>query len=301
MVCTAVHMTSCPQLPSVTQLIVEISSLTNLPPEVVRHVNGISPAAAVNAGNPSQNSRNPVFISIPKPIAFVSPTNNRGAAAATELYDSEADIFAYAVTTQSGAQPDLFRVIFDFLPRIRRTFEKGESVAEISLPLVVLNGDGSERPVPTTVRIYAACSGGPDCLTADGVGDFTGSGTPQKHAATELGLNVSLTFGPSLISTDPHAIFEVDVGLIVTHKNNPAYFNNPISPAVASAFTAEGFGSTPVFLGQPLGFAPDAAIVTAQFSRGGDDADQADANRTVVAVVVSVSSDGEALASAALP
>jgi hypothetical protein len=193
----------------------------------------------------------------------------------------------------------MFRVIFDFLPRIRQTFEKGENVAEISLPLVVLNGDGGERPVPTTVRIRAACSGGPACLTADAVGDFTGSGTPQRHAATELGLNVSLAFGPSLISADPHAILEVDVGLIVTQKNNPAYFNNPISPA--AAFTAEGFGFTPAFLGQPLGFAPDAAVVTAQFSRGGDDADQAGANRTVVAVVVAVSSDGEALASAALP
>ena len=300
-VCTTVHMTSCPQLPSVTQLIVEISSLTNLPPEMVRYVNGISPAAAVNAGNPPQNSRSPVFISIPKPIAFVIPANQQGEAAATELYDPDAKIFFYAVTTRSGAQPDTFRFIFDYLPRTRETFEKGENVAEILLPLVVLSGDGSERPVPTTVRIRAACAGGPVCLTADAVGDFTGSRIPQKHAAADLGLNVALTFGPSLISTDPHAIFEVDVGLIVTHKNNPAYFTNPISPAIAPAFTSDGSGYTPTFLGSPLGIAPDAGVITAQFSRGGDDDAPAGSNRTGVTAVVAISTDGEAFASEPLP
>jgi hypothetical protein len=302
MVCEAVQVpvVSCPQLPSVTQLIVEIASLTNLSPEMVRYANGISPTVAVNAGNPPQSSRIPVFNATPNPIAFVSPPNNQGEAAATELYDPDAQIFFYAVTTRSGAQPDTFHFIFDFLPRIRRTFQNGENVAEILLPLVLLNRDGSERPVPTTVRIGAICTGGVVCLTADAVGDFTGSGTPQSHSAAELGLNVSLTFGPSLISTDPHAIFEVDVGLIVTHKNNPAHFNL-VSPAITPAFTADGLGFTPPLLGSPLGIAPNAGVITAQFSRGGDVDAPAGANRIGVTAVVAIGTDGEALASEHLP
>ena len=135
----------------------------------------------------------------------------------------------------------------------------------LSLPLVVLNSDGSERAVAATLN--AVCVGF-GCGNATVSGDF-GTGKP-KYSASALGLDLDFAFVPSPNSSVPHPVVELQVPLVVTMQNDPAYFAaspcpsdaNPIS-GYCNAFTKDvrGFTTSPNLLGpgKSVGFAPYAA------------------------------------------
>jgi hypothetical protein len=162
-------------------------------------------------------------------------------------------------------------------------------IGDITLPLAVLNRDGSERSVTTTLQIRAGCSGESVCLTATIVGDFLATGSVQQHSAAELGILFRFRHGRSPNSMIPHAIYEVQTPLLLTIANDPAYFGvkaridgSPLSAkqgsptgvnqisGVPTAFDHDVVGFSPAFLGAPVGAAPGAANVTATFSNNGD-------------------------------
>ena len=110
--------TTCPQLPTVTQAVLEAAALGLSPPEMVAAQNSIPAGSNVNAGNPAVVPQG-LFVPTPfpftattspklfdllktlTPLAFISANNSNGAAAATQLYDADADTFLYAVTVSS--------------------------------------------------------------------------------------------------------------------------------------------------------------------------------------------------------
>jgi hypothetical protein len=298
-----VGMTSCPTLPKFTEIILEIAGLTNARPEMVRYTNKVSPGVTVNAANPpTSGSESAIALSSLTPLAFISAQTDNRQAVATQLYDSNADSLFYAVISKENTirQPDTLDLIYDHLPWMNQKFLRGQHLGDISLPLVVLNSDGTERQVPTTLHIRAVCTGGPECVSASVTGDFLGKGTTQTCGAAELGLSFAIEFGASPISSDRHAIITVQVPLLVTHANDPPYFV-PNFDTLRSTFVVDGLGFTPVFLGRPIGASPVAAPFPASFSKNSD-GDEAAANPLpAIAPYLVISADGDALASAPLP
>jgi hypothetical protein len=239
--CTIFKMTTCPQLPTITQAMLEVAGLTNSPPEMVAAQNSIAPGYNVIAGNPATQPYAPNFlpISFPlpvgsttsttvsellstlTPIAFISQKS--GTAAPAQLYDPSVDSFLYAVgvsssgTGNSGTgnltNPDTVYFFYDDLGRVAQNFTKNQIVAKFSFPLTVLNGNGSENaPVMVTLEVLAICNGGPSCLQAY----VSGGGITPSTPASDLGIQFALVFSASPTSTQKHAIFEVAVPLLVT-------------------------------------------------------------------------------------
>jgi hypothetical protein len=241
----------CPQIPTITQWVLEVAGLTNSPPEAIRAQNSITPGSSVTAGNVAAvptgalpdyplplnaTSSPPLFspgnattapsglLTTLTPIAFASQNPQISTtAAATPLYDPSADTFVYAVGVSSKAavnaagltDPDKVYFFFDdHFTNTNQKFSTGQIVAKFSFPLTFLNNDGSESPVMTTLQVTATCNGGPSCLTAQAVG---GIGTPKNPVdASQLGIQFALVFSGSPTLAQNHAIFEVAVPLLVT-------------------------------------------------------------------------------------
>lgn len=329
----------CPQLPTISQGILEIAGLLNARPEAIRAAAGVT-GAAVYAGNtlaPTPPESAQVPLSSLTPLAFLGAPTSRGQATPTQLYDPKANNFFYAVTTLGPVtlQPQTLNLSFDDLLRTVPVFIKGQNVGKISLPLAVLKPDGAggttEFPVCgaqgcpasiATLQITATCTGGPKCLTGMVTGDFTGTGTQATYPAAQVGVTVSAAFGRSPISSQPHATFSVQVPLLVTMANDPPYFG--LSPITGQAtFSSDQTGAPAPVLGAgfSVGIPPYAAPpclgaacpsttppappppttfgFCASFSNNstGPVARPAPA----VAAFVQIGTDGETLASAALP
>jgi hypothetical protein len=304
--CATLGMTNnnCPQLPTITQAVLEAAGLSNSPPEMVRAQNNIAPGSSVTAGNaaavppddplPLDSMSTPTLadlLSTLTPLAFTS--QNSGTAEATQLFDPNADAFLYAVGVSSlGATnavgltvADTAYFFYDDLFRNNRTFNNNQVVAKFSFPLTVLNTNGTENPpVMITLQVKAICSGGPTCLKAQIVG---GIGTPQNPVdASQLGIQFALVFSASPTSTQQHAIFEVAVPLLVTGacvganpqcipgepqpppNTDPAYFSflHTTKPGPINTATFTAFGST----GDALGATPTQSgiLPTGAFSIG---------------------------------
>lgn len=267
-VCGNLNVT-CPQLPTITQAALEIAAQFNAPTEMVRSQDN-DPPALVAANPPLASAQPPLDLSTSTPLAFVGSTSVTGQAAATQSYDENANGFFYAVTSIGGpnAQPDTVHFIYEDLFRTVDGVSKGQQVAIISLPLVVLDGS-TERVVQTTLQFVATCKGGfASCVTtALATGDFSGNGKSKTYSADQIGLSVTSSFGPTPISLlVPHATFQVDVPLIVTSATDPLYLQSPPKNAVLfQAFFGPETGfmpKTPNILGtktSSIGIAPFAA------------------------------------------
>jgi hypothetical protein len=245
--------TTCPQLPTFTQAILEAAGLANSPPEMVAAQNGLPPGSNVYASNPAveplslfsptpfplTSTTSPTLselLSTLTPLAFVSsPTKPTP----VQLYNSDANTFLYAVTVSSvgfftppgGPVPDTLYLIYEDLSRSNQSFTKGQVVAKFSLPLTVLNSAGAERPVmlagppvKTTTLTITSCANGPSgCFMVTAAGDFLGNGTqqtlpPASCSATPaaIGISCAVVFSASPTSSGRHAIFELAVPLVVT-------------------------------------------------------------------------------------
>jgi hypothetical protein len=269
-VCSFVGQNPCPQLPTVSQGVLEIAGLLNARPEAVRAGQGV-PGSAVNAGNVTVSP--PASLASLTPLAFIGAMTSRETATATQLYDPTANSFFYAVTTlgtvEGTSQPQTLNLFYDYLLRTVPVFIKGQTVAKISLPLTVLISNGSERFVcgaqgcpasEATLTITATCTGGPTCLAGTISGDFAGSGTQQSYPAADLGVAFSETFGASPISKLPHATFAVQVPLIVTAANDAPYFAfNDIANKTVFEADDTGFPAPVLGAGVSVGVPPYAA------------------------------------------
>lgn len=267
---------SCPQLPTVTQVILQYAALETSSPDFVRRpakLGGLAQCSIAGNDVPSgsftpcdANAINAVNRPVPSPIvlsalANLTPlaftVNKQGQAVPTQPSDPSAVGFFYAVTTTTGAngQPDTLQLFYDYPPLTSSTFATGQVVADISLPLQVLNADGSERLVcgaqgcpasVATLKIRAFCNGGPACLTATVKGDFFGNGKFETPLAADLGLQVALVFSSSPNSKTIHAIFEVQAPLLVTGPTNSAQCGKAISAGTPDPTDC---GNNPAYFG----------------------------------------------------
>ena len=162
-ICTEVGMTSCPQLPTVAQIVLEISGLINSPPDDVRNIylflntlpscgtlffpGSPCPQKAINAINApvrSPSADATVAMSYLTPLAF------KPGAVVTQYGDPSATRFLYAtVLDGTDGQPQVLDLILDDTLGTNKQFSKG-SVVAFSLPLVVLQ-NGVETPVAATL------------------------------------------------------------------------------------------------------------------------------------------------------
>jgi hypothetical protein len=275
----------CPQLPTAAQAVLEIAALGNNLPEMVRAQDNTPPENSITAGNPAVAPPTPStvsgLLSTLTPLAFVSQSS--GTAHPTQLYDPNADAFLYAVAVGAKGptglpDPDTVLFLYDDLFRTNTNFAPNTTVAKFSLPLTVLNKDGTERAVPTTLNFVATPAG--DCSMSTVVGDFKGDGTTQKPSPAQLGIDCSIVFGASPTGTQKHATFEVAVPLLVTGASpppntDPAYFytalkgkTNPVNTGVFTAFVS-GDPGQPANSGNlgpngvSIGLAPTAAPLCA--------------------------------------
>jgi hypothetical protein len=256
--CQFLGITSCPQFPTVNQLVAEISALQNTPPNVVRNqliglyagldqssgacsVAGNSfgffpfvpcDTLAINAVNPGLSGNvSQKALSGLAPLAFAPVQGvNTPVPAGTSGINS----LFYAVASGAKEQPDTLNLYYDYPGLTSPTFTNHQVVAEISLPLQVVNADGRERLIcgpqaPSsstascavslaTLQVTAVCSGGVNCLSAVVIGDFTKQGTidTQSPTAGSLGVHFQFIFAPSPSFSSPHAIFNVQIPLIAT-------------------------------------------------------------------------------------
>lgn len=258
--CNFLGMISCPQFPTINQIILELSALQNTPPSFVRgqEIGGTQGAVqgtctvagnfgfsfcdsvALNAVNPLAPSGNvqgnqsaSSQLSGLAPLAFIGPTAGRGLVMPVPVGTTGINSLFYAVASGKG-EPDTVNLYYDYRALSKSTFTKDQVIAEISLPLKVLNANGSERLICgpqapgsstascavslATLQVTANCSGNVNCLSAVVIGDFSVPGTIDKQSPTaaSLGLQFQLSFGPSPNFPGNHAIFNVKAPLIVT-------------------------------------------------------------------------------------
>jgi hypothetical protein len=272
-----VTLPSCPQLPSVTQGVLQLAAWNLLPPEMIRATNNIAAGAAVDAGNASLP---PAVIPITpltnftaitafpvtgttlsnlllpnlRPLAFTS--SSTGPATAAQLFNPNANKFLYAVASgflDNGGQPDTIFLFYEDTSRTNPNLKQGQIVAKMSLPLTILSS-GTESLVTATLQFRATKTG--DCSASTVLSTLWPNGiTPDL-----IGVDCAVVFAPSPVSAKSHAIFEVAVPLIVTNATDPLYFSNPIAN-VGSPFTSDVTGHSAGILGpsgNSIGMGPTA-------------------------------------------
>lgn len=293
--CVVIGVTACPQLPTVTQVALEMAGLETSPPAYVRgpyrlqlcSVSGNlgPPCSAVAADAVNRVAPSPVGVgdlASLTPVAFT--VNKQGQAVPTALGSPSAVAYFYAVTTAAAnGEPGALQLFYDIPSLTSASFSTQTPVAEISLPLQILNADGTERLVcgPTgcpksvaTLQISASCGSGSGCLTGQTVfGDFTTPGTPEARGASSVGIAVSATFAASPNSKQAHAIFEVTAPLLVTGPSSPSKCGKAISTPTADFADCGAdpayFGTTPagasdgIAVGTPTGINQVSGLPTA--------------------------------------
>jgi hypothetical protein len=256
-------------MPTLSQAVVELAGLSVLSPETVRsgfdvpveNYVGASNASRPPAvpcigtnGNPCVDPLNPFTLPVDAsvlstlhPIAFTSAmtgTNKTSTAMPAQLFDSEANMFVYAVVglsangaIKNSSQADSLLIFYDDTSRT-----SAPTAAKIALPLTVLNTDGTERFVPAVLN-YTVPSGGNGCSASTVTGDFAGTGTTSITAPNNIGVGCAVVLATSPASPQTkHAIIEVTASLLVTKSNDPVIFGNG---GFKPAFTSDVPGFTP--------------------------------------------------------
>jgi hypothetical protein len=299
-VCAFLSMSTCPQIPTITQAVLEVAAMVDIAPEAVRSSTSFAVPVGpyVDAGNPSHppglgcstagciDPLNPIaglpidpgVLSGLRPLAFIAAADGKGPAKPAQLYNSSANAFLYAVGGSSTAnlgspQPDTLVLFYDDLTRANddptRTndnFRQGQVIAKVSLPLTVLNHDGTtERAVATTLQFRNPGTGRASCSASTLTGDFAGTGKLQTISPATLGVNCAIAFAASPVSPHPHAIFEVTVPMLITPNTDLAIFSgSPIGFGAPFLNGGGDFGFTPSSgvlgaSGQSIGIGPNAA------------------------------------------
>jgi hypothetical protein len=282
-VCGFVGATSCPQMPTLTQIILGISDFQNTPPDFVRGPLGnfagiCSVSGTGNTGLPICSEANAVTTLNPlapssialsdlpslTPLAFQAVSGQ--AATPVALGTTGANSFVYLVLTGADGQYTL-DVVFDYTPWTSKSFVKGQAVGSFTFPLVILNAGNSETPVVATLNLTATCNGAASCLTGTVTG-IPGTGTNPPPTAAQLGIQFGFQLAASPNSSTPHAIITFQLPVVVTLATDPVYFGvdsngtptfiNQFS-GQPTAFSKNDLGFTPPSLGLPIGVAPTPA------------------------------------------
>jgi hypothetical protein len=195
-ICSDLGISPCPQLPTVSQGVLEVAGLVYARPESIRRLQKIPPGSVFASNPPPVASNPPVPLMLPvtplayanlalTPLAFISASARPELPIPTQLYDPDVDSLFSAVITygnvQNFPQPQVLNLFYDDLARTDVAFANGQVIAIFSLPLVVLNNDGSERPVPTKLTIKSCATGSARCLLANATGDFLRRSSGQQQ------------------------------------------------------------------------------------------------------------------------
>src|SRR6266576_3396973 len=178
-VCDFVGAKSCPQLPTLTQIILGISDYQNTPPDFVRGPLGNFFGICSVSGSPLQlcsefnavttvNQLTPSSITLTDlpnltPLAFhavtTAPRPGQPPTPATPvaLGSPGANSFLYPVLTGPDGQHTL-NVVFDYIPWTSGSLVKGQAVGSFKFPLVILNSDKTETLVVATLDLTATCT-----------------------------------------------------------------------------------------------------------------------------------------------
>ena len=284
-VCGLVGATSCPQLPTLTQIILGISDYQNTPPGFVRgflgNFSGICsvsedgsglPLCAVSNAVTTVNQLAPSSIALTDlpnltPLAFQAVLGQ--AVMPVALGSPGANSFLYPVLTGPDGQHTL-DVVFDYPAWTSTSFVKGQAVGSFTFPLVILNNDNTETSVTAKLSLTATCSGSvnaaPGCLAGTVTG-IPGTGTNPPTPA-RLGIQFGFQFAASPNQSTPHGIFTFQLPVIVTSATDPVYFgvNSSGTPTFINqfsgqptAFSKNDLGFTPTSVGRPIGVSPDPA------------------------------------------
>ncbi len=282
-VCSFVGATSCPQLPTLTQIILGISGYQNTPPDFVRsplgNFAGICSVSENGSGLPLCAESNAVTTVNPlapssialtdlpnlTPLAFQAVSGQ--AVTPVALGSPGANSFLYPVLTGPAGQHTL-DVVFDYPAWSSKPFVKGQAVGSFTFPLVVLNKDNTETPVTATLLLTVTCSGAvalaPPCLAGTVTG-IPGTGTNPPPTAAQLGIQFGFQLAASPNSSTRHAIFTFQLPVIVTLATDPVYFgvDNSGTPTFINqfsgqptAFSKDDVGFAPTFVGRPIGVSP---------------------------------------------
>ena len=306
-VCSFLGTSSCPQTPTITQAVLQTAAFINASQNAVRAdpaIGNLPIGLAVDSLNPSRPPGqtpisvntggalpvDPSVLSTLQPLAFIAARTGSPLPTPTQLFDSSADTFLYAVgglsVANSGSpQPDTLVLLYDVPGRTNKAFAPGQVVAKVSLPLTVLNKDGTERAASASLQFKMPNSNGTPCSASILVGDFAGTGTPQtigpaNGGPAAIGVNCGIAFAASPVSPQAHTIFEVSVPMLITGacsptacppspNTDPAYFVansfgfDPFSPSLTLPFVSDdaGFVGASSILGpngQSIGIAPTA-------------------------------------------
>ncbi len=360
---------NCPKLPTISQAVLQLAGWINASPAAIRSntfYGNIPVGPYVDAGNPSRppglkcvpatscvDPLNPIktlpvdptVLSTLRPLAFISAGygngdddrqhGGNGSATPTQLYDPAADTFLYAVGGASPAnaslQSDTLLLVYDDTNRANQDLMQGQVVAKFSLPLTVLNSDRmTERQVAAVLKYKVPNKKQLDCSASTIVGDFAKTGTPQTLTPpTNIGVDCAVIFAASPASSNPHAIFQVTLHLLITGATDPPYLasiGNQATPALSpSMLVNDDPGFTPINCpgakcilgytgiaassGMSIGIAPDAGpfgppatSALANYSLCANLPRQGNGQSFVpsVAAFYSISPDGEVLLSSAL-
>jgi hypothetical protein len=272
-VCDLVDATSCPQLPTLTQIILGISDYQNTPPDFVRGPLGNFAGICSVSGNPlplcaESNAVTTVNPLAPSSIALTDLPNltplafqavSGQAVTPVALGSPGANSFLYPVLTGPDGQHTL-DVVFDYPAWTSNSFVKGQAVGSFTFPLVILNNDNTETPVTVKLSLTATCSGAvnavPGCLAGTVTG-IPGTGTNPPPTAAQLGIQFGFQLAASPNLSTPHAIFAFQLPVIVTLATDPVYFG--VDSSGTPTFINQFSGQPTAFSKNDLGFTPATA------------------------------------------
>jgi PEP-CTERM motif len=222
--CAKLHVTNCPQLPTINQVIVEYAALLGVTPNIVRTTPSlginIPPGRAIDAGS---------LAGLSNPLAFISTLNNQGKPTPSQASNPAVNSFLSATTTPTGS-PTTLDLTFDFRSRTLgfAPAQEGLNIGQITLPLVVAdinrNASPSDLSIPhlATLEVFADPNTCPTCVTTDIMADLTG--TTQTYQLSQLGisfLNDNSNSNASQFS--PNEAFTVDIPLLIPADLQSAY------------------------------------------------------------------------------
>ena len=287
-VCTLVGAQPCLQPPTLAQIILGITNYQNTTPDFVRgplgNIGSVSGTCSVSGSpfplcstNNAVSTVNPLApssitlsdLSNLMPLAFQASGKTVTPVA---LGSNGANSFLYVVLTGPDGQHTL-DVVLDYGPWTN----KSQPVSSFTFPLVILNADNSETPVVAALKVTPNCNG--TSCTVTGVGK-------NSLTAAQLGIGFGYQLAPSSNLSAPHAIFTLQLPVIVTGPANPtkcgvAIGNGTSDPAdcgsdpvyfgvdstgtptlinqfsgAATAFSQDDRGFTPTSVGRPIGVSP---------------------------------------------
>jgi hypothetical protein len=246
--CAATGVTSCPQLPTINQVVIEIAALLGTSPNQARDASGVPAGNAIDAGTAS---------SLANPLAFITAPDKSTPPVPTQPNDPAANSFISA-TTSPAPSPTTLNLMFDYLARTNPVFAEGQDVGDITLPFLEADANGNDLGAVSGVLHIIGT--GSTTVATDVVADLLGTGTPQTYTLAQLGMTSAFSVGSTGLE------FDLEAPLLITSDLAPAY-----------SFTAPGFEFDPVD-GIFEGIDPVATFLTANFVNDANDplADHAD-------------------------